>query len=289
MRVAVVTPYFREPLEWLEECHDSVLAQTHACTHIMVADGQPQSAALSGWRGLRHIPLPVTHGDYGDTPRAIGSLDAIGAGFDAIAYLDADNTFAPDHIESLVDLQRSSGAAFCSSTRYLCRIDGSIMAECMNCDGETFVDTSCMFFGRGAFRLVTAWVLMPDFAHALCDRVVFHAIKNAKLKTAYTGRPTVYYRAKLPGFYESCGEPVPAGVPERAPTALAYAYELWEASGRPSLKVEFKARRRRGGYAEIEAERRRGRVPAASESKVQPTSAGGTDGSEAGVETWSVG
>jgi hypothetical protein len=111
MRVAVVTPYFREPLDWLRQCHASVRAQTHACTHVMVADGHPQSE-VAGWPGLRHIALPTSHGDYGDTPRAIGSIEAIGAGFDAIAYLDADNAYAPDHIESLVELQRRTGAAF---------------------------------------------------------------------------------------------------------------------------------------------------------------------------------
>jgi hypothetical protein len=275
MRVAVVTPYFREPLDWLRQCHASVRAQTHACTHVMVADGHPQSE-VAGWPGLRHIALPTSHGDYGDTPRAIGSIEAIGAGFDAIAYLDADNAYAPDHIESLVELQRRTGAAFCSSSRYLCRIDGSIMAECLNSDGETFADTNCMFFGRPAFRMVAAWVLMPDFAHALCDRVVFHAIKDAQLQTAHTGRPTVYYRAKLPGFYRNLGEPVPAGVSEQSPWEQAAAHELWEAGGRPSLRVEFKAKRRRGGYADrdsagavpVRTGRDQDRVETSSEQRV---------------------
>jgi hypothetical protein len=257
MRVAVVSPYFRESLDWLRECHDSVRAQTHACTHIMVADGYPR-AEVAAWPGLRHIALPVTHGNGGDTPRAIGSIEAIGAGFDAIAYLDSDNSYAPDHIESLVDLHRRTGAAFCSSTRYLCRVDGSIMAECLSCDGETFVDTNCMFFGRQAFRMVTAWVLMPDFAHVLCDRVVFRAIKNAELQTAHTGRPTVYYRSKLSDVYRNLGEPIPPGVSERNPWQQDAAHDLWVAGGRPTLRVEFKARCRRGGYADVE--RARGRA-----------------------------
>lgn len=256
MRVAVVTPYFREPIAWLRECHASVLAQTHACTHIMVADGHPR-VDVGAWPGVRHVTLPNSHGPGGDTPRAIGSIEAIGAGFDAIAYLDADNSYARDHIESLVDLHRQTGAAFCSSSRYLCRIDGPIMAECLNCDGETFVDTNCMFFGRSAFRLVTAWVLMPEFAHPVCDRVVFHAIKNAKLPIAHSGKPTVYYRVKLPDIYRHLREPIPAGVAERNPWEPEAAHDLWVAGGRPSLRVEFKAKRRRSGYAEEEAERLR--------------------------------
>jgi len=41
MRVAVITPYCGEPIEFLQQCHDSVAAQTHPCLHVMVADGQP--------------------------------------------------------------------------------------------------------------------------------------------------------------------------------------------------------------------------------------------------------
>jgi hypothetical protein len=35
---AVITPYHREPLEWLERCHQSCLNQAHAVRHVMVAD-----------------------------------------------------------------------------------------------------------------------------------------------------------------------------------------------------------------------------------------------------------
>jgi hypothetical protein len=44
MRVAVITPYFKEPLEQLRRCHESVANQTHGETvHFMVADGHPQA------------------------------------------------------------------------------------------------------------------------------------------------------------------------------------------------------------------------------------------------------
>ena len=34
MRVAVVTPYYKEPREWIERCIASVAAQTHACLRL---------------------------------------------------------------------------------------------------------------------------------------------------------------------------------------------------------------------------------------------------------------
>ena len=42
MRVAVVTPYWKEPIDVLERCWRSVRTQTHCdIVHYMVADGHP--------------------------------------------------------------------------------------------------------------------------------------------------------------------------------------------------------------------------------------------------------
>ena len=38
-KVAVVTPYYGESLQLLEQCHQSVVAQTIPCLHVVVADG----------------------------------------------------------------------------------------------------------------------------------------------------------------------------------------------------------------------------------------------------------
>ncbi|MDP9413866.1 MAG: hypothetical protein M3Q08_07205 [Pseudomonadota bacterium] len=73
MKVAVVTPYYREPLETLERCHESVRRQPHSCTHFMVADGHPR-AEVNSWPDVQHFALPVSHGDYGNTPRSIGGV-----------------------------------------------------------------------------------------------------------------------------------------------------------------------------------------------------------------------
>ena len=92
MKVAVITPYHKVPTDWLVQCLESVRSQTYTSTHILVADGIPQDVVDT--YGVQHLVLPRCHGDYGDTPRAIGSISAIGQGFDAIAWLDADNWFA---------------------------------------------------------------------------------------------------------------------------------------------------------------------------------------------------
>ena len=150
MKIAVVTPYHGEPAEWLRLCHGSVRGQTTACRHIMVADGRPDPLVDSF--DADHIVLPDGHANYGDTPRAIGAMSAIGRGFDAIAFLDADNWYKPRHIESLIALHRETGAEVCTSGREIRRVDGSFLTVCPFSDGDLFVDTSCYLFTRGAFR-----------------------------------------------------------------------------------------------------------------------------------------
>ena len=99
MRVAVITPYYKEPPAYLERCIDSVRAQTHGSVeHVLVSDGHPQDWIDAA--AVRHLRLDCSHGDYGNTPRAIGALLAASEGCDAVAFLDADNWYHPEHVAS---------------------------------------------------------------------------------------------------------------------------------------------------------------------------------------------
>jgi UDP-glucuronate decarboxylase len=172
MRVAVVTPYFRERDDVLRQCLDSVAAQTYPVAHILVADGFPSdwaSRAVS-----HHIVLPGTgHADNGNLGRAIGSAIAVTEGFDAIALLDADNWYRPDHISSLLSLHQQTGAALCTASRSLHRMDGSLLAaHDRESDGARFADTSCLLYLREAFALLTLWGQMPRQFGPICDRII---------------------------------------------------------------------------------------------------------------------
>jgi hypothetical protein len=72
MKLAVITPYHKEPIWKLERCHQSVRQQSDACTHFLIADGHPRDEIRS-W-DCQHIILPLEHNDNGNTPRGIGSL-----------------------------------------------------------------------------------------------------------------------------------------------------------------------------------------------------------------------
>jgi glycosyltransferase involved in cell wall biosynthesis len=232
MRVAVITPYHREVRSYLEACHRSVSEQTHDCRHVMVADGNPDPVAMN-W-DADHIVLPYPHDDIGSTPRAIGALHAIGAGFDAVAFLDADNWYAPDHIAALAGLHYETGAAILTASRHLCRLDGSVMATCPHSNGEDFVDTSCMMLMRPAFHLASKWALLPPYAHLIGDRIMLHYMKESGLPRVHLSRPTVFYRCGKAGIYRDLGEPIPEGVMPRPDYGAAFA--RWEAEGNPSVR-----------------------------------------------------
>jgi glycosyltransferase involved in cell wall biosynthesis len=225
LKVAIVTPYFREDEAVLHQCHASVAAQTHPATHIMVADGNPSPAADS-WP-VRHIRLPIAHGDNGNTPRAIGSLAAVGEGFDAIAYLDADNWFQPRHIEAMVALAQRTGAAVCSANRTIHRLDGTVLYWDLESNGRTLVDTSCYFLTRRAFRLVALWGLMPKQLSPYCDRVFLTAVNASGLPRAHSRDATVAFRSRYADHYAYCGEIPPPG----AITSADYhrAWQEWNA------------------------------------------------------------
>ena len=209
MRIAVITPYYRETLEELRQCHDSVLGQTLACTHFMVADGHPRDE-IDAWN-VRHIRLPVAHGDGGNCARATGCLAAIAEDYDAIALLDADNWYEPGHLETMLALHEAEEVDVCFARRKLHRVDGSLMYEDDSSDGKLFVDSSCYFVTRPAFGALQVWGAMPRTLWGVCDRVFFAALGARGHSTAIASVPTVAYRTRWPAHYAKLGETPPAG------------------------------------------------------------------------------
>lgn len=210
MRIAVITPYFRESLDQLRRCHDSVAAQTHGgVTHFMIADGHPR-AEIDAWP-VKHIVLPWNHGDYGDTPRATAAMSANSQGYDAIAFLDADNWYEPHHLETLVRRQAETGAQIVTATRNLIRPDGSLLAVCKQSNGVDFCDMNCFFITRAAFAVIGAWAFKDPRASIVDDYVLWMIIKNSSAILAHSSEPTVNYQTMWAMTYIEHGEEPPPG------------------------------------------------------------------------------
>jgi glycosyltransferase involved in cell wall biosynthesis len=210
LRVAVVTPYYDEPLEVLRQAHESVRQQTYPCTHFLIADGRPNDH-VQHWTA-EHTVLARAHSDNGNTPRGIGSICAANEGFDAIAYLDADNWFHPTHVARMVDLHRRTGALVCTATRSIHRHDGSLMyVDRDESDGKEMVDTSCLFLARGAFRALPLLVMMPRHLAPVCDKVFWSSLRARGYATAHCDEATVAFRTRYAAHYVNVGEVPPPG------------------------------------------------------------------------------
>ena len=209
MRVAIVTPFYQVPAAWLEQCHASVRAQTQACTHFLVSDGSGQNP-LRDFQG-QFIELQHTHADYGDTPRAIGSLSAAAQGHDAVIYLDGDDWILPQHVQTMVALQQESGAAVCTAARCLYDLDGQLMGPCEEVNGIDFAGTGSLMIARGGYALLGAWALMPREFHIVGDRWVWSRIRRHRIKTARSDVATTAYRTGWPHHYARFGREPPPG------------------------------------------------------------------------------
>jgi protein O-GlcNAc transferase len=211
-RVAVVTPYYKERRAWLERCIESVRAQDYPATHFMVADGFAQDW-IDG-TGVRHVRFEKGFGDFGNTPRAIGAQLAVGEGFDAVCFLDADNWFTPDHVSRCLEAADAADTRvdYVVALRDFVRDDGSVVPlkkrEDSTAEQPGHIDTSCYFLLRGAFHTIPRWI-MPRPLAVLCDRVYRLVLDSERLKCTHTTQVTVNYLCTWRGPYLAIGETPP--------------------------------------------------------------------------------
>lgn len=213
MKICVVTPYFETDESWIRQGHASVRGQTVPAHHILVCDGSAP-AQIEAFQGT-HILLQRNYKDYGNTPRLIGCYNAINQGAEAIAFLDADNWFQPDHLEGLLRFARDNRLDACSSGRTLHRPDGSFMAKCPTVNGQPHIDTSCLLVMKPAFHHLIAWVLYGQDLAAEMDQQVWGHMKRADVRLGFLDRATVAYRTRHASHYRLIGEVPPADAIDR--------------------------------------------------------------------------
>jgi glycosyltransferase involved in cell wall biosynthesis len=206
-RYAIVTPYFKEAKWLLDRCIQSVREQTMRADHIIVADGFPQDW-IDGER-VRHIKLDLNHSDYGNTPRTIGSLLAISAGYEGIGFLDADNWLEPNHVASCTEAsERNAACDYVIARRNLCRPDGSVI-NIQEPPVQSFVDTNCFFMLPGSYHAIPHFGLMPRELSPICDRLFSAALKAKNLNAEVVAEKTVNYHCLWSYVYKVVGETPP--------------------------------------------------------------------------------
>ncbi|MDP2821844.1 MAG: glycosyltransferase [Sulfuritalea sp.] len=211
MRIAVVTPYYRETPETLGRCLDSIQAQGMPVDHILVADGFPQYWVESR-SNIRHLVLRENSGDFGDTPRSLGFMLGIRNDYDIVQFLDADNVLEPEHFGVVLGCFSQTGADMIVARRKLLRPDGSVIDVRIEEDEElAHVDTSCFVFSRRSFHVGIRWGFIPRPLGFIDDRVFLGMVKKSGLNIAVLPKATVGYRCMWSHVYLLAGETPPPG------------------------------------------------------------------------------
>ena len=204
MKVAVITPYYKEPLTQLRQCIQSVRDQSIPCTHILVADGHAKSGIKMTGK-MEHVILPKSNKDAGNTPRGIGGILADSWGFDAVCYLDADNWYEPDHVARLIQHHKDTAYPLITCKRRFFTLGEEVMNYSEFHEMQNMhVDTNCWFIARPAFSLLPIWC-MPKELGPVGDRVFFQKAKYDKFEIGFTEARTVAYRTAHAIHYIEAG------------------------------------------------------------------------------------
>ena len=210
-KIAVITPYYKEPTEVLKKAHDSVLNQGVNADHFFIADGFP-NLEITSWKA-KHIILSESHGDNGNTPRGIGSALADIEGYDFIAYLDADNWYHENHLQSLIQLYEETKISICTSFRTFHTLDGEdLKIRERDEDLLLHVDTSCLFIHRSSFALTTFWLKIPKQLSPMCDRVFVASCRANRYPMASTKKRTVAFRSQYESHYKAANRTSPQDI-----------------------------------------------------------------------------
>jgi len=212
MRVAIVTAYCTEPVSTLERCRNSVVEQVSisGCDihQFMIADGHPQEM-IDDW-DVTHIRIPPQR-DCGDTPRMIGALLAVSAGYDALAFLDADNWFEPNFVADMTRKLVETGCDIVTCPRALWRLDGTRMGIDTESDGISFNDTNCYLFRNTACFVLNSIAFKKDRHDALIgDQLLWKYIVRSGLDVRRAPRPLLNYESNNAWHYSQRSEIPPA-------------------------------------------------------------------------------
>lgn len=212
MHVAIITPCCVEDTGFLSECMNSVVAQAVLATHFVVCDGfKPPTELVAEFRDVRWIHLKSCSDDYGDTPRTVGTAVALSEGFDGVFYLDADNWFHRNHVQSIVDVHRATRATICAAQRMICGLDGAPLGRCLISGTPEFTDTNCLALFGSSIKYGLRWAGIPDEFHAIGDRIIWRTVRSCSANVGFSRLTTVGYRARHEAFYTRFGVPSPSG------------------------------------------------------------------------------
>ena len=182
----------------------SVAKQTVPTEHLLVFDGKEVQEKMSKWYLLDNvttITLPENVGGNGWYGHRVYAAMPLIVNADYILFLDEDNWFEPNHVETMINKIKSKDLMWAYSLRRICDERGQYVLD-DDCESLgryptfydhllNFVDTNCYCFRRD---------YLVDVAHHFygqwgADRPFYKAAASGLPSFGCTGEATVNYRA----------------------------------------------------------------------------------------------
>jgi glycosyltransferase involved in cell wall biosynthesis len=202
MRVMVITPTTGK--DTVKQAIMSVSKQTIPTEHLLVFDGKEAEEKMSEWYLLDNtqtITLPENVGGDGWYGHRVYAAMPLMVNADYILFLDEDNWFEPNHVETMIAKIKSKDLMWSYSLRRICNEAGEYICD-DDCESLgrypavydhtiNFVDTNCYCFKRE---------YLVGIAHNFygkwgADRPFYRAAASALPAFGCTGEATVNYRA----------------------------------------------------------------------------------------------
>jgi hypothetical protein len=232
--ISVITSSIGRPE--LRRCIESVKEQTVKCRHYVYVNGLkwmlPAHEIIQEFPHINAMYLPEETGDcgYGHSMSGVFAAAPFLTESDFIFYLNDDDFYDSNHVESLVCLMQDEKLGWAYSLRRFVDIRGNPVCEddwdslgyWPNAfdDNSFLVDNSCYAMRRSTARAVaTHWTQDSRIA----DRLVLRELKHLGLPYGCSGISTVNYRlgtgtATAPeALYHECARRARNGFPEGFP------------------------------------------------------------------------
>lgn len=199
MRIMVITPTTGK--DTLKQAVESVGEQTMKVKHLLVADGIEATENPYFKYTSQRIILPENVGGNGWYGHRVYAAMPLMVNADYILFLDEDNWFEPNHVETMINKIKSKDLMWSYSLRRICDERGEYVCD-DDCESLgryptfydhllNFVDTNCYCFRRE--YLVS--VAHHFYGQWGADRQFYKAASTALPSFGCTGEATVNYRA----------------------------------------------------------------------------------------------
>ena len=202
-RIMVITPTTGK--DTVIKASESVAQQTIPTEHLLVIDGAKAAYDLAdmdyNWTRTLAMQLPENVGGNGWYGHRVYAAMPLMVNADYILFLDEDNWFEPNHVETMINKIKSKDLMWAYSLRRICNEAGEYIRD-DDCESLgrwpafydhtlNFVDTNCYCFRR-EYLVRVAHSFYGQWG---ADRQFYKSASTSLPSFGCTGEATVNYRA----------------------------------------------------------------------------------------------